>query len=107
MDSLLAGVGVAVGTRLDLGGVALLPEVGVGQARDLPTGSDGLLASFAGGDEFAAPGRSFSRDRTEVGFTLWAQLGERIGIAAYYSRTDYGQGHDFAQAAGGQLRVGF
>ena len=33
--------------------------------------------------------------------------GERIGIAAYYSRTDYGQGHDFAQAAGGQLRVGF
>ncbi|MBP8963298.1 MAG: autotransporter domain-containing protein [Opitutaceae bacterium] len=107
VDSLLAGVGVAVGTRLDLGGVALMPEVRVRQARDFSNGTDGLLASFAGGDEFAAPGRSFSRDRTEVGFTLWAQLGERIGIAAYYSRTDYGQGHDFAQAAGGQLRVGF
>jgi outer membrane autotransporter protein len=106
-DSLLVGAGMAVGTRFDVGRISLMPEVRVRQARELSGGTEGLRAAFAGGDEFVAPGRSPSRDRTEVAFTLRLRLDERASLAAYYTHTEYGRGSDFARTAGCQLRFTF
>jgi uncharacterized protein YhjY with autotransporter beta-barrel domain len=106
-DSLLAGVGLAVSTQFDIGRIVLQPEVRARQTREFLPGTDGLLAAFAGGDTFAAPARRFSRDRTELSAALRAKLGEKLAIAVNYTRTDYGQGADYAHVVSGQLQATF
>jgi outer membrane autotransporter protein len=106
-DSLLAGAGLAVSTRFDLGRIALQPEVRVRRTRDFLPGTDGLLASFAGGDRFAAPARRLPRDGTELSAALRAKLGEKLACVVNYMRTDYGQGADYAHVVSGQLLVSF
>lgn len=106
-DSLLAGVGLAVSTQFDIGRIVLQPEVRARQTREFLPGTDGLLAAFAGGDTFAAPARRFSRDRTELSAALRAKLGEKLAIAVNYTRTDYGQGADYAHVVSGQLQASF
>ena len=105
--SLLAGVGVAVSTRFNVGRIALWPEVRVRQERDFMSGTDGLTAAFAGGDTFDSPARRFSRDRTEVGASLRAKLSEKITVAANYSRTAFGHGADFSDTVGFQVQASF
>ena len=106
-DSLLAGVGLAVSTRVDLGRIALQPEVRVRQTRDFLPGTGGLRAAFAGGDTFSAPARRLPRDGTELSAALRAKLGEKLALAVNYSRTDYGQRADYAHVFSGQLRASF
>ncbi len=106
-DSLLAGVGLAVSTRVDLGRIALQPEVRVRQTRDFLPGTDGLRAAFAGGDTFSAPARRLPRDGTELSAALRAKLSEKLALAVSYTRTDYGQGADYAHVFSGQLRASF
>lgn len=106
-DSLLAGVGLAVSTQFDVGRIVLQPEVRVRQTRDFMPGTDGLLAAFAGGDTFDAPPRRFSRDRTELSAALRAKLGEKLALAVNYTRTNYGQGADYAHVVSGQLQASF
>jgi len=106
-DSLLAGVGLAVSTRVDIGRIALQPEVRVRQTRDFRPGTGGLRAAFAGGDTFSAPARRLPRDGTELSAALRAQLSEKLALAVSYTRTDYGQGADYAHVVSGRLQVSF
>jgi len=106
-ESLLAGVGLSVATRFEVRGLALQPEVSVRQAHDFAAGADGLRAAFAGGDTFTAPGRSFPRDRAELGLTLRAQLRDGIAVAAYFTRTDFAGSANYADAVGGQFQAAF